>query len=107
LQTLSDDGVTSTLSADERCKKYVSLSTQALIEFGDSPKSGAEVFTTVTEALAEEIGLMLDEQVVASVKDIDLCLFLGTGWPFHRGGISPYLDQLGVSQTVNGKPFHP
>mgnify|MGYP003782899061 CR=1 FL=1 len=70
------------------------------------PQSSQQVFTTVTEALAEEIGLMLQEEVVASVKDIDLCMILGAGWPFHRGGISPYLDQIGVSQTVNGTRFH-
>ena len=107
LQSLIDAGITEIWSTDDNGTKYIRESTQQLMEFGQSPQSSAEVFTTVTEALAEEIGLMLDEEVVASVKDIDLCLILGTGWPFHRGGISPYLDQLGVSQKVNGQPFHP
>lgn len=107
LQALIDAGVTKIWSTDDSGNKYISQSTQQLMEFGESPQSSDEVFTTVTEALAEEIGLMLDEEVVASVKDIDLCLILGTGWPFHRGGISPYLDQIGVSQRVNGKLFHP
>ncbi|MGO1193167.1 MAG: 3-hydroxyacyl-CoA dehydrogenase family protein, partial [Nesterenkonia sp.] len=107
LQALVDSGVTAIWSTDDSGAKYISESTEQLMEFGDSPQSSDEVFTTVTEALAEEIGLMLDEEVVASVKDIDLCLILGTGWPFHRGGISPYLDQIGVSQKVNGRLFHP
>jgi 3-hydroxyacyl-CoA dehydrogenase len=60
----------------------------------------------VLAALAEEIGLMLSEGVVAEPEDIDLCLVLGAGWPFWIGGITPYLDRSGVSTTVNGKTFH-
>ena len=32
---------------------------------------------------------MLDEGVVQAVQDIDLCMILGAGWPFHLGGITP------------------
>ena len=39
---------------------------------------------------------MLDEGVVAEAQDIDLCLILGAGWPFHLGGITPYLDRTGI-----------
>ena len=48
---------------------------------------------------------MLDEGVVAEAQDIDLCLLLGAGWPFHLGGITPYLDRTGVSERVTGKRF--
>ena len=48
---------------------------------------------------------MLDEGVVAEAQDIDLCLITGAGWPFHLGGITPYLDRAGVSERANGKPF--
>lgn len=106
LQSLIDASVTKIWSTDETGAKYIEESTLAHMEFGDEPQTSEQVFATVTEALAEEIGLMLQEDVVASVKDIDLCMVLGAGWPFHRGGISPYLDQLGVSQKVNGTPFH-
>ncbi|HQR80660.1 MAG TPA: hypothetical protein PLT68_10605, partial [Actinomycetota bacterium] len=58
-------------------------------------------------ALAEEVRLMLDEDVVAEAQDIDLCMILGAGWPFHLGGITPYLDRAGVSERVNGKRFLP
>ena len=58
-------------------------------------------------ALAEEIGLMLDEGVVQAVQDIDLCMILGAGWPFWLGGISPYLDRAGVSTAVTRKRFLP
>ena len=42
---------------------------------------------------------MLDEGVVAEAQDIDLCLLLGAGWPFHLGGITPYLDRTGTSRA--------
>ena len=45
---------------------------------------------------------MLDEGVVAEAQDIDLCLILGAGWPFHLGGITPYLDRTGVAERVTG-----
>jgi 3-hydroxyacyl-CoA dehydrogenase/enoyl-CoA hydratase/carnithine racemase len=57
------------------------------------------------DAIAQEIRLMLDEGVVAEAQDIDLCLITGAGWPFHLGGITPYLDRAGVSQRVNGRTF--
>ena len=50
---------------------------------------------------------MLDEGVVAEAQDIDLCLILGAGWPFHLGGITPYLDRTGISEKVNGTRFLP
>ena len=59
------------------------------------------------DALAEEIGLMLDEGVVAGPEDIDLCMILGAGWPMFLGGITPYLDRVGASERVNGKRFLP
>ena len=48
---------------------------------------------------------MLDEGVVAA-QDIDLCMLLGAGWPFHLGGITPYLDRTGTAEKVTGGPFH-
>jgi hypothetical protein len=48
---------------------------------------------------------MLDEGVVAAREDIDLCMILGAGWPFHLGGITPYLDRAAISAKVNGAPF--
>jgi len=58
-------------------------------------------------ALAEEVRIMLDEGVVAAPQDIDLCMLLGAGWPFHLGGITPYLDRTGVSERVTGQRFLP
>ena len=48
---------------------------------------------------------MLDEGVVAAPEDIDLCMILGAGWPFHLGGITPYLDRAGIAEKVTGTRF--
>ena len=50
---------------------------------------------------------MLAEEVVAAPMDVDLCLILGAGWPFHLGGITPYLDRECVSERVLGSRFLP
>jgi 3-hydroxyacyl-CoA dehydrogenase/enoyl-CoA hydratase/carnithine racemase len=77
------------------------------IDAGDSPQTEAQVRERAERALAEEIGLMLDEGVVQGVQDIDLCMLLGAGWPFWLGGISAYLDRAGVSEAVIGSRFLP
>jgi len=67
----------------------------ALLELGDQPLTAEQVRENALVGLAEEIRLMLDEGVVAEAADIDLCLILGAGWPFHLGGITPYLRRTG------------
>jgi 3-hydroxyacyl-CoA dehydrogenase len=88
-------------------KPYVSAETAALFTVGRSPSTPEQVRDRALDALAEEIGLMLAEGVVAAPMDIDLCLILGAGWPFHLGGITPYLDREGVSERVLGRRFLP
>jgi 3-hydroxyacyl-CoA dehydrogenase/enoyl-CoA hydratase/carnithine racemase len=77
----------------------------ALLAGGSAPSTGPEVLTRALEGLAQEIRIMLDEGVVAAPEDIDLCMILGAGWPFHLGGITPYLDRTGIAAKVNGAPF--
>jgi 3-hydroxyacyl-CoA dehydrogenase/enoyl-CoA hydratase/carnithine racemase len=69
----------------------------ALFSGGTSPSGAEQVRDRVLRALAEEIRLMLDEKVVGAAEDIDLCMILGAGWPFHLGGITPYLTREGVA----------
>jgi 3-hydroxyacyl-CoA dehydrogenase/enoyl-CoA hydratase/carnithine racemase len=88
-------------------KPYVSDRTAKLLVVGDRPSSAEQVRERTLNALAREIGLMLAEGVVAAPMDIDLCLILGAGWPFHLGGITPYLDRAGVSERVLGRRFLP
>ncbi|GAB3118657.1 3-hydroxyacyl-CoA dehydrogenase NAD-binding domain-containing protein [Streptomyces calidiresistens] len=79
----------------------------ALFETGDTVLTEEQVRERALNAIAEEIGLMLDEGVVAEAQDIDLCLITGAGWPFHLGGITPYLDRTGVSERVLGRRLLP
>jgi len=88
-------------------KPYVSQETAKLLVIGDQPSTEDEVRERALTALATEIGLMLSEEIVAAPMDIDLCLILGAGWPFHLGGITPYLDRQGLSERVLGRRFLP
>ncbi|MFI6454312.1 3-hydroxyacyl-CoA dehydrogenase NAD-binding domain-containing protein [Streptosporangium amethystogenes] len=71
----------------------------ALFAGGTSPSTAEQVRLRALRALAEEIRLMLDEGVVSAPQDIDLCMILGAGWPFHLGGVTPYLDREGISEV--------
>jgi 3-hydroxyacyl-CoA dehydrogenase/enoyl-CoA hydratase/carnithine racemase len=64
-----------------------------------------EVREAALDALADEIRRMLDDGVVAEAQDVDLCMLLGAGWPFHLGGVTPYLDRTGVSERATGRRF--
>ena len=78
-----------------------------LIHKGDSPSTAEQVRLRALKALAEEARMMLDEGVVATAAEIDLCMLMGAGWPMHLGGILPYLDREGISDSVCGSRFHP
>jgi len=86
---------------------YVSKETAELFVVGDRPSTAGQVRERALHAVASEIGLMLNEDVVAAPMDIDLCLILGAGWPFHLGGITPYLDREGISERILGRRFLP
>lgn len=105
-QVLIDAGKKGLWEQDDAGNDVVPESTLALLTFGSSPSSGEEVLQRTQDALADEIGRMLAEGVVAAPEDIDLCMILGAGWPMHLGGITPYLDRVGASTRVNGRTFH-
>ena len=73
---------------------------------GDKPSTAEQVRLRALTALASEARMMLDEGVIATPAEIDLCMILGTGWPLHLGGILPYLDREGISEAVTGQRFH-
>ncbi|TNB72918.1 3-hydroxyacyl-CoA dehydrogenase [Arthrobacter sp. BB-1] len=107
LQKLIDNGVKSLWAAGPDGSKEIPESTLSLMSFGSSPSTAEQVLRRTQDALAEEIGLMLAEGVVAGPEDIDLCMILGAGWPMFLGGITPYLDRVGASERVNGRRFLP
>jgi 3-hydroxyacyl-CoA dehydrogenase/enoyl-CoA hydratase/carnithine racemase len=101
LRALAESGKTSVYLPDFSVDPEV----EALLGGGDHPSTGTEVLSRALEGLAQEVRIMLDEGVVAAPEDIDLCMILGAGWPFHLGGITPYLDRTGIAAKVNGAPF--
>jgi 3-hydroxyacyl-CoA dehydrogenase/enoyl-CoA hydratase/carnithine racemase len=78
----------------------------AIVAGGNSARTAEQIFEGVQVGLAKEIKLMLDEEVVGTAQDIDLCMIMGAGWPFHLGGITPYLDRCGASQKAFRGSFH-
>ena len=69
------------------------------------PQSRDDILQTALEAIADEIGHLLEEGVVAEAKDVDTALLLGAGWPFWLGGITKHLDQTGISEKILGRPL--
>ncbi len=72
---------------------------------GDARRTVDEIQRDALEAIADEVHRMLEEGVVADVKDVDTALLLGAGWPFWLGGITKHLDQSGISERVTGRPL--
>jgi 3-hydroxyacyl-CoA dehydrogenase/enoyl-CoA hydratase/carnithine racemase len=107
VQRLVDQGVKTFYIKDESGKLAPNPEAVALIEKGTKASTSDEVRMRALKALAEEARMMLDEGVVATPAEIDLCMLLGAGWPMHLGGILPYLDREGISEAVCGQRFHP
>ena len=105
LKRLVDAGKTAIWSYDASGNPTVDPEVLELFEQGDNPLTADEVRDRALNAMAQEVQMMLEEGVVAEAQDIDLCMLLGAGWPFHLGGITPYLDREGVSEAVSGKRF--
>jgi 3-hydroxyacyl-CoA dehydrogenase len=103
LRRVVEAGVTSFFGPDGRIDPAVA----ALYERGDARVDGAEILRRAVEAMADEIRRLLDDGVVTDVRDVDLALITGGGYPFHLGGITPYLDRTGVSERVTGRRFLP
>jgi 3-hydroxyacyl-CoA dehydrogenase/enoyl-CoA hydratase/carnithine racemase len=103
LRALVESGKTSVYGPDFSVDPEVAK----ILIGGEHPSTPEQVLDRALAGLAEEIRLMLDEGVVAAPEDIDLCMILGAGWPFHLGGITPYLDRTGVAAKVTGAPFRP
>jgi 3-hydroxyacyl-CoA dehydrogenase len=107
MQRLVKEGVRTFYIKDESGQLVPNPAAVALMEKGDKPSTGEEVRLRALKALAEEARMMLDEGVVSTAAEIDICMLLGAGWPMHLGGILPYLDREGISEAVSGQRFHP
>jgi 1,4-dihydroxy-2-naphthoyl-CoA synthase len=107
MQAMVDQGVRNFYIKNEDGTVAANPAALALIPKGDSPSTPEQVRTRALTALASEARMMLDEGVVATASEIDLCMLMGAGWPMHLGGILPYLDRSGISESVCGSRFHP
>ena len=105
MQAMVAAGVTKVWTGDG-VSRAVDPTVGALVP-GGAGRSETEVRERALAALADEMRRMLDDEVVADVRDIDLAMILGAGWPFHLGGIAPFLDRSGVAETITGQRFLP
>ena len=106
MQRMVKEGVRNFYIKDDSGKAIANPVALALVEKGTTPSTAEQVRMRALKALAEEASSMLDEGVVATPAEIDLCMLMGAGWPMHLGGILPYLDREGISESVTGKRFH-
>ncbi|GEL93755.1 3-hydroxyacyl-CoA dehydrogenase NAD-binding domain-containing protein [Cellulomonas composti] len=113
LEKLVADGTKVVQSAPKGLPKPVDPAIQATFDAvrevasADEPLDEAGVLDAVLTALTVEVGHMLDEGVVATPQQIDLCMILGAGWGFHLGGLTPYLDRTGCSERILGRRLLP
>ena len=107
MQRFVKEGVKTFYVKDTNGVNLVNPAALALLEKGNTPSTSEQVRKRALEALALEAKMMLDEGVVATPQEIDICMLLGSGWPMHLGGILPYLDREGISEAVCGVRFHP
>jgi len=107
MQRFVKEGVKTFYVKDDKGGNQVNPAALALLEKGNSPSTADQVRERALKALATEAKMMLDEGVVATPAEIDICMLLGSGWPMHLGGILPYLDREGISEAVCGSRFHP
>ena len=107
MQRFVKEGIRTFYIKDESGKQIPNPAALALVEKGSSASTAEQVRIRALSALAQEARMMLDEGVVATAAEIDLCMLMGSGWPMHLGGILPYLDREGISVAVTGQRFHP
>ena len=106
MQNFVKAGVKSYYIKGEDGKLAVNPAAAALVVAGGKASTVDEVRVRALRALAQEARMMLDEGVVATPAEIDICMLLGCGWPMHLGGILPYLDREGFSESQGGARFH-
>lgn len=63
------------------------------------PKIGIDrgIFAMINEAALA----FLDDKIVATPQDVDMCMIMGTGFPPFRGGLLRYADSLGSEKIVD------
>ncbi len=106
MQAFVKEGVKTFYIKDDKAGLTPNPAALALIKAGNKASTADEVRIRALKALASEARMMLDEGVVSTAAEIDICMLLGCGWPLHLGGVLPYLDRTGISEEVSGQRFH-
>ncbi len=75
------------------------------VKTGEKEFHPEEIRERIRFSLARETDLVLNERVVKSSKDVDLGMIMGAGWPFFMGGLTMYLDLVGITPKVLQKVF--
>ena len=107
MQAFVKEGVKTFYIKDDKGGLNPNPAALTLIKAGNKASTSDQVRIRALKALASEARLMLDEGVVSTAAEIDICMLLGCGWPLHLGGVLPYLDRTGISEEVSGQRFHP
>ena len=63
-------------------------------------RDSTEIAHQILAAITLEAANILDEEIVADARDIDLCIVHGFSFPQHRGGILFWADQTGLQRVV-------
>ena len=106
MKNFVNNGIRTFYTKNEKGELVADPKALSLIVAGSTPSTADDVRIRALKALATEARMMLDEGVVSTPAEIDLCMLLGAGWPMHLGGILPYLDREGISEEVTGVRFH-
>jgi 3-hydroxyacyl-CoA dehydrogenase/enoyl-CoA hydratase/3-hydroxybutyryl-CoA epimerase/enoyl-CoA isomerase len=59
-----------------------------------------EIVVRCMVPMINEVARCLEEKIVASPHEADMCLVYGVGFPPFRGGACRYVDQVGVAEYV-------
>ena len=78
---------------------------EALFTVGDRPSTAEQVRERALAHSPKRRGSCWTRAWSPHAQDIDLCMITGAGWPFHMGGLTPYLDRSGISERVTGRRF--
>ena len=68
--------------------------TQAPLEIDSN-----QISMQILSAIVLEATNILQDEIVADYRDIDLCIIHGISFPQHQGGILFWADQVGIEQV--------
>jgi 3-hydroxyacyl-CoA dehydrogenase/enoyl-CoA hydratase/3-hydroxybutyryl-CoA epimerase len=72
------------------------------VQNGSAPSLGeSPIANKILLAMVAEAENILREQIVNDIRDIELCVIHGLGFPPHQGGLLFWSDQMGLSQSLH------